>query len=133
MHLTNASDARRARSGVSSLELTIAVLITALVVMVGYKVRPRHEHSPFALFGAAPGMSLAELRQSVTKAHSGMVNCRKELDVYQYCVVKYSPDPGFVSAVVDPAGRVIVVHGVAVMDLDGLATEIESADRKSVV
>ena len=136
MHLTNASDARQqsraaasrfqSRSGVSNLELTIAVLIAALVIMVGYKVRPRHERSPFALFGAAPGMSLAELRQSVTKDH-GMVNCRKELDVYQYCVVKYAPDPGFVSAVVDPSGRVIVVHGVAVMGLDGLENETESA------
>lgn len=136
MHVTNVSDARRrvlsaasrsrARRGVSSLEITIAVLITALVVMVGYRFRPHHERSPFALFGATPGMSLAELRQNVTKDH-GMVNCRKELDVYQYCVVKYAPDPGFVSAVVDPAGRVIVVHAVTVMDLDGLETEVESA------
>ena len=137
MHLANASDARekslaaaspsRARSGITSLEITIAVLIVALVVMVGYRFRPGHERSPFALFGAAPGMSLTELRKVVTKDHGGMVNCRKELDVYQYCVVKYAPDPGFVSAVVDPAGRVIVVHAVAVMGLDGLETETESA------
>src|SRR5690242_9065720 len=127
MHLTNARDARQQfRSGVTNLEVTIAVLIAALVIMVGYKFRPGHERSPFALFGAAPGMSLAELRQNVTKEH-GMVNCRKELDVYQYCVVKYAPDPGFVSAVVDPSGRVIVVHGIAVMGLDRLENETEGA------
>jgi len=97
------------------------------VVMVGYRFRPGHERSPFQLFGAEPGMSLAELRKIVTKDHVGTVNCRKELDVYQYCVVKYAPDPGFVSAVVDPSGRVIVLHAVAVLDLDGLETESERA------
>ena len=137
MHVAHASDAReeslapaspsRARSGISSLELTIAVLIVALVIMVGYRFRPGHERSPFGLFGAAPGMSLCELRQVVTKDHAGTVNCRRELDVYQYCVVKYAPDPGFVSAVVDPAGRVIVVHAVAVLGLDGLEAETERA------
>ena len=137
MYLANASDAPRkslpatsplrARPGISTLELTIAVLIVALVVMVGYRFRPGHERSPFALFGALPGMSLNELRQIVTKDHVGTVNCRKELDVYQYCVVKYAPDPGFVSAVVDPSGRVIVVHAVAVLGLDGLETETERA------
>jgi hypothetical protein len=133
MYLAHASDARerspaaaspfRGRSGISTLEITIAVLLVALVVMVGYRFRPGHERSPFALFGARPGMSLAELRQIVTKDHVGTVNCRKELDVYQYCVVKFNPDPGFVSAVVDPDGRVVVVHAVAVMGLDGLETE----------
>lgn len=137
MHLANASDARqesltpasprRPRPGVSTLELTCAVLIVALVVMVGYRFRPHHDRSPFALFGTAPGMSLTEVRKVVTKDRGGMVNCRKELDVYQYCVLKFAPDPGFVSAVVDPAGRVIVVHAVTVMDLDGLATETENA------
>lgn len=117
----------RARSGISTLEWTIAVLIVALVVMVGYRFRPGHERSPFALFGTTPGMSLAELRRVVTKDHRGTVNCRQELDVYQYCVLKYDPDPGFVSAVVDPAGRVVVVHAVTVAGLDGLQAETESA------
>jgi hypothetical protein len=41
--------------------------------------------------------------------------------------LKFAPDPGFVGAVVDPAERVIVVHAVTVMDLDGLERETESA------
>ena len=121
-----AGPARGARPGLSTIELTAALLIVALVVMVGYRFRPRHEHSPFALFGATPGMALTELREAVTKK-GGTVECHRDFDVYQYCAVKYAPDPGFVGALVDPAGRVIVLHATAVVGLDGLETEARSA------
>jgi hypothetical protein len=115
------------RRGMSALEITLVVTIAAVALMFGYAFRPHHDHSPFTLFGAAPGMSLAELRQIVTKEHGGTVTCRPDFDTYQYCVLKYVPDPGFVAAVVDPDGRVIVVHAVTVVGLDGLEAEMERA------
>lgn len=115
------------RPGLTRFEMSLIGVIVGVAFMFAYHFRPRQERSPFTFFGVAPGMSLDQLRGLVTGDGKGTVDCRRDFDVYQYCVVKFDPDPGFVVAVVDPKERVILVQAVNVAGLDGVHTEADAA------
>lgn len=112
--------------GFSTPEIILVVLIAVLVFMVGFRFRPRHERSPFALFGVAPGMSVSEMRKAAAQ-RKGTLDCRPQYDHYQYCALKLIPEPGIVGAVVDSKDRAIVVQAVAVSGLEGLYFQADTA------
>ena len=113
------------RSGISTHEAILVALLMGLFFMVAFRFRPGRDRSPFSFFGVAPGMSLGQLRDIADKQH-GSIECHPDYDVYQYCVVKVMPSPGLLSAVVDPSKRVIVLHAVTVVGLEGLHVEADS-------
>ena len=117
------------RVGLTTHETILVVLLFGLVFMVAFRFRPNHDHSPFLLFGAAPGMSVGQLRDEIVNKRHGTVECHPEFDVYQSCALKFSPDPGVLLAVVDPGKRVIVLHGVSVVGLETLHAEADSAQQ----
>jgi hypothetical protein len=107
-------------------EITLAVVILVVGSMFAYQLLWRgRKHSPFELLGVAPGMSVRELRKRIVDEKHGMVNCRREYEAYQSCVLKFSPDPGVVTAVLDPDGRVIVVEAIRIVGQNGLTAEVE--------
>src|SRR4051812_50181012 len=73
--------------------------------------KPRGDRSPFALFGVAPGMTLAQLQKAVIAEQQGKIDCRPQFTGYRYCVLKFSQDAGMVAAVVGPKKRGVVVGG----------------------
>jgi hypothetical protein len=117
---------RRARFGLSLPQVLLVLVLLGIVFMIAYRFRPRYERSPFSFFRVGPGMSLRELRTTVAAAH-GRLSCRPDFKNYQYCVLKYSPDPGFMAALLDPSDHVVLVEAVEVQGLDGLGIEAESA------
>lgn len=93
---------------------------------MAYRFRPRHERGPFSFFGIAPGMSMRELNAELA-ARRATVFCREDFKNYQYCVVKLSPDPAFVAAMLDRHDRVVLVTAVSVQGLDGIGVQADSA------
>ena len=102
------------------------VLLVGLVFMVAFRFRPRHERSPFSFLGAAPGMSVGELRDVVVNKRKGTVECHPEFDAYQNCAIRFKPDAGPLTAIVDPGQRVIVVHAADMRALDTLHAQADS-------
>lgn len=123
----SSSEGASPRRVVSPAQLILVGLILGVVLMFLYRLSPRHERSPFALFGVSPGMSVGELRKAVVKERGGTMDCRVDFGSYQYCALKYSPDPGMVAAVLDPSKNVIVVEAVSVVGLEGLYAQADSA------
>jgi len=115
------------RAGLTGIEILLVVLIVTVALMFALRLRPGRDRSPFSLFGAAPGMTLTQLRASVSHYGSGTLDCRPQFGAYQSCQVKYSPDPGLITTVVAPDKRVIVVQAVNVVGLDGLNVQADSA------
>jgi hypothetical protein len=115
-----------ARRGISSVELALIVAVVAVALMVAFRFRPRHDHSPFSIYGVSPGMSLAELTSTV-EGHGGKVSCRPEPHLYQTCALKLETDPGIVLTLLDPKSRVIVFHARGVVGMAGFADEADAA------
>ena len=119
-----------ARPGLTRFEMSLVAAIVGVACMFAYHFRPHHERSPFTFFGVEPGMSLDQLRGVVTGDGKGNVDCHRDFDVYQYCVVKLDPDPGFVAAVIDAKERVILLEAVSVAGLDGVHTQMDEAQAR---
>ena len=115
------------RSGVSRLEIALVVIIVGVATMFVMGAKPRGTRSPFALFGIAPGMTLAQLQKAVIAQEQGKIDCRPQFAGYKYCVLKFSQDAGIVAAVIDPKKRVVVVEAARVEGLDRLQAEAQSA------
>src|SRR5205085_2640457 len=116
-----------ARRGLNVIELTLVVLLVGLLLMVAFRFRPNHEHSPFTIYGVAPGMSLAELTSAVEK-RGGSVECRTPgPDFYLTCSLHLPSDPGSVLTLLDPKNRVIVFQARGVTGQPGFAAEADTA------
>lgn len=115
------------RFGISRLEIALVVVIIGVATMFVMGAKPRGNRSPFALFGVAPGMTLAQLQKAVIAQQQGKIECRPEFTGYRYCVLKFSQDAGMVAAVVDPKKRVVVVEATKVEGLDRLESEVQNA------
>ena len=115
------------RPGVSRLEIALVVIIVGVATMFVMGAKPRGTRSPFALFGIAPGMTLAQLQKAVIAQEQGKIDCRPQFTGYKYCVLKFSQDAGIVAAVIDPKKRVVVVEAARVEGLDRLQAEAQSA------
>jgi hypothetical protein len=115
-----------ARRGISSVERALVLAIVAVALMVAFRFRPRHDHSPFSIYGVSPGMSLAELTSTV-EGHGGKVSCPPQPDSYQTCALKLENDPGIVLTLLDPKKRVIVFHARGVIGMAGFADEGDAA------
>jgi hypothetical protein len=115
------------RFGISRLEIALVVVIIGVATMFVMGAKPRGDRSPFALFGVAPGMTLAQLQKAVIAQQQGKIDCRPQFTGYRYCVLKFSEDAGMVAAVIDPKKRVVVVEAVRVEGLDRLQVEAQNA------
>lgn len=115
------------RVGISRLEIALVVVIIGVATMLVMGAKPRGDRSPFALFGVAPGMTLAQLQKAVIAQQQGKIDCRPQFTGYRYCVLKFSQDAGMVAAVIDPNKRVVVVEAARVEGLDRLQAEAQNA------
>ena len=115
------------RPGISRLEIALVVVIIGVAAMFIMGAKPRGDRSPFALFGVAPGMTLAQLQKAVIAQQQGKIECRPQFTGYKYCILKFYQDAGMVAAVLDPKKRVVVVEAARVEGLDRLQSEAENA------
>ena len=115
------------RLGISRVEIALVAVIIGVAMMFVMGAKPRGSRSPFALFGVAPGMTLAQLQKAVIAQQQGKIDCRPQFTGYKYCVLKFSPDAGIVAAVIDPKKRVVVVEAARVEGLDRLQSEAQNA------
>ena len=115
------------RLGISRIEIALVVVIVGVAMMFIMGAKPRGNRSPFALFGVAPGMTLAQLQKAVIAQQQGKIDCRPQFTGYKYCVLKFPQDAGIVAAVVDPKKRVVVVEAARVEGLDRLQSEAQNA------
>jgi hypothetical protein len=115
------------RLGISRIEIALVAVIIGVATMFVMGAKPRGDRSPFALFGVAPGMTLAQLQKAVIAQQQGKIDCRPQFTGYKYCVLKFNQDAGIVAAVIDPKKRVVVVEAVRVEGRDRLQSEAQNA------